>query len=83
MPSNTNISGQSKPIKDKETEYLTEDQAIHMYKKVESGSIINIDTIKQETEQDLDRLDDISGDINPYGYIIVNNAERQDKTYHK
>ena len=34
--------------------------------KVESGNVINIDTIKQEMEQDLDRLDDTSRDINPY-----------------
>ena len=46
---NANISGQSKSKKDKETKYLTEDQAKHIYKKVESGSVINIDTIKQET----------------------------------
>ena len=38
----------------------------HINKKVEFGSIINIDTIKQEREQDLERLDDTSGDINPY-----------------
>ena len=35
-----------------------------------------IDTIKQEKDQDLDRLDDTSGDINPYCEIIVNKAER-------
>ena len=29
-------------------------------------------------EQDLDRLDDTSGDINPYCDIIVNNAERKE-----
>ena len=32
--------------------------------------------IKQEMEQDLNRLDDTSGDINPYCKIIVNKAER-------
>ena len=42
------------------------------------GSIVNIDSIKQEMDQDLDRLDDTSGAINPYHDIIVNNAERQD-----
>ena len=43
-----NTSGQSKPIRDKETKCLTEDQANHRHKKVES--VINIDTIKQEME---------------------------------
>ena len=38
-----------------------------MYKKVESGNIININTLKQEIEQDqeLNNLDDMSRDINP------------------
>ena len=80
LPLNTNIGGQSNPIKDKETRYLTEDQAKHIYKKVELGSLINIDTIKQQMDQDqdLDRLDDTSGDINLYQELIVNNAEKVD-----
>ena len=72
------MGGQSKPIKDKEIKYLTEDQAKHIYKKVESGSVINVDTIKQEIDQDLNRLDDTSGDINPYQELIVNNVEKVD-----
>ena len=42
----------------------------------ESGNIININTLKQEIEQDqeLNRLDDTSRDINPYKELIVNNA---------
>ena len=63
-------------MKDKETKYLIEDQAKQIYKKVESGSVINIDTIKQEREQDLDRMDDASREINPYCDIKVNKAER-------
>ena len=31
-----------------ENKYLTEDQARHVYKKVESGNIVNINTLKQE-----------------------------------
>ena len=34
-------------------ETLTEDQARHEYKNVESGNIININTLKQEIDQDL------------------------------
>ena len=48
MPLNTSMGGQLKPIKDKETKYLTEDQARHIYKKLELGNVVNIDTIKQE-----------------------------------
>ena len=35
-----------------ENKYLTGDQARHVYKKVELGNIININTPKQEIEQD-------------------------------
>ena len=55
-----------------------EDQARHVYKKVESGNIINMNTLKPEIEQDqeLNKLDGTSGDINPYRELIVNNAEK-------
>ena len=82
MPLNTNIGGQIRPDKyeSKENKYLTEEQVIHVYKKVESGNIININTLtlKQEIEQDqeLSKLGDTSGDINPYRELIVNNAEQ-------
>ena len=57
-----------------------EDQAKHIYKKVELGNKINVATIKQEIDQDqeLDRLDDSSGDINPYRELVVNNPEKVD-----
>ena len=48
----------------------------HVYKRVESGSVINVNTIKPEIDQDIDRMDDTSGEINPYHKIIVNKAER-------
>ena len=67
MPINANISGQIRH---------TSSQAY--IKKVERGTIINIDTIKQEMDQDSNRLDDTSGDINPYHEIIVNNTEQHD-----
>ena len=55
---------------------LTDDQARHVYQKVESGSIINVDTIRQEINQDIDRIDGISGKINPYCKIVVNKVEK-------
>ena len=80
MPLNANIRGQIRSHKHKYEEniYLTEDQPRHIYKKVESGNIININTLKQEIDQDqeLNRLDDTSRDINPYKELIVNNAEK-------
>ena len=49
-----NIGGQitSHKNKYKQNKYLTEDQTRHVYKKIESGNIININTLKQEIEQD-------------------------------
>ena len=80
MPLNANIDEQITSHKNKyyKNKYLTEDQARHVYRKVESGNIININTLKQEIEQDqeINRLDDTSRDINPYTELIVNNVEK-------
>ena len=42
------------------------------------GEIINTDMIEQEIEQErqLDKMDDTSGETNPYRELIVNNAEK-------
>ena len=55
---------------------LTSRQADYIYKKVELGSLINKNTMKEEIDPDveLDRMDDNSGDKNPYRELIVNNA---------
>ena len=73
---NTNIGGQSKPNRSRESRHLTGEQARHMYKKVELGTIININTIWQKIDQDQEfkRLDDTGRHINPYRELIVNNA---------
>ena len=59
-------------------QYLTRDQTRHVYKKVETGESINTDTIQQEVEQEkqLNKLDDDSGEENPYRELIINNAEK-------
>ena len=61
-----------------EGQFLTREQASYVHKKVESGETINIDTIQQEMEQEeqLNKIDDISGETNPYRELIVNNAEK-------
>ena len=79
LPLNRKIGGQARYIKDKEAICPTEDQAKHIYKKVESENIVNIDAIKQEIEVDkLDKIDDNSGKINLYHKIITNQVERDD-----
>ena len=51
-------------------------QTKYVYKKVELGSLINKETIKEEIDLhvQLDRIDNDSGDEKPYKELIVNNA---------
>ena len=55
---------------------MTPQQTNFIYKKVELGSLINKSMIKEELDADveLDRMDDNSGDENPYKELIINNA---------
>ena len=57
-------------------ECLMPKQTKYIYKKVELGSLINKETIKEEIDLDteLRRVDDDSRDENPYKELIVNNA---------
>ena len=68
LPLNANVDGQMKSKRNKEDRHLTEDMAKHMYKMVELENITNINMIRQEKDQDqeLNRLDDTSGDVNRY-----------------
>ena len=49
-------------------QFLTSEQANYVYKKVETGKMINTDTIQQEIEQEeqLNRMDDTNRETNPY-----------------
>ena len=57
---------------------MTREQANFVYKKTESGEIINTETIQQELEckRQLGKIDDTSGDTNPYKELIANNADK-------
>ena len=59
-------------------QYLIRDQTKYIYTKVETGEMIITDMIQQEIEQEkqLSRIDDTSGETNPYKELIVNNAEK-------
>ena len=61
---------------------LTLRQADYIYRKVELGSLINKNTIKEEIDPDveLDRMDNNSGDENLYRELIVNNAGKIEST---
>ena len=62
---------------------MTEDQARHIYKMVEMDKIINIETMKQEIEDDKvtrNRLKEAEDDTesNPYQMAILNKTFRDD-----
>ena len=60
------------------SQYLMKEQTNHVYKKTESGGVINIETLHQELEQErqLNRIDDTSRETKPYKELIVNNQEK-------
>ena len=79
LPLDFRIGGQNKDSYPMVGQYLTRDQTRYiLYKKVETGEMINMDTIQQEIEQEkqLNRIDDDNGEINLYRELVVNNAER-------
>ena len=59
-------------------QYLTSKKANFVYKKTESGEMINTKTLQQELkhERQLKMIDVTSGDKNPYKEVIVKNAEK-------
>ena len=67
-------------IPDKEQRFLTEDQARHVYKKVEMDKVINIETMKQEIEDDKmtrNRLnEEDTTETNLYQKVILNNVHK-------
>ena len=72
------IDGQINYNRSSVGQFLTREQASYVYKKVESGETINVDIIQPEMEQEeqLNRIDDMSGETNPYRELIANNAEK-------
>ena len=61
---------------------LTPQQTDFIYRKVELGSLNKKETIREEldSEVELDKIDDNSGDENPYRELIVNNAYKIENT---
>ena len=57
---------------------MTREQANYVYKKTTLGEVLNTETLQHELEHErqLNRIDDTSGEINPYKELIVNNAEK-------
>ena len=78
LPLDSRIGGQERYNHPMVGQFLTREQTRYIYQKVETGEMINTDTIQQEIEQEkqLDKMDDTSGETNPYKELIVNNAEK-------
>ena len=68
LPLDSKIGGQVSHDRPKVGQFLTREQANYVYKKVETGEMINTDTIQQEMEQEeqLNKMDDMNGETNPY-----------------
>ena len=66
LPLDSRIGGQNKRNLTV-GQYLIRDQTRYIYKKIETGEMINTDTIQQEIEQEkqLSKIDDMNGEINP------------------
>ena len=78
---NTRNSGPVRYVKDKGIRCLNEDQVRHIYKKVESDSLVNVNTTKQEIEDDKltkDRNCLEEDNINPYQNVVLNKVYRDD-----
>ena len=78
LPLDSRIGGQNRDSHPTVGQYLTRDQTRHIYKKVDTGEIIYVDMVRHEIEQEkqLSRMDDDSGEVNPYRELMVNNAEK-------
>ena len=63
LPLDSEIGGQVDHVKPNVGQFLTREQANYIYKKVETGEIINTDTTQQEIQQEeqLNRIDDMNG----------------------
>ena len=72
------IGGQGRNDRPSTGQFLTREQTHYIYKKIETGEMINTDTLQQEMEQEeqLSKVDDTSGETNPYHELIVINAEK-------
>ena len=78
LPLDSRICGQGRNDRPSIGQFLTREQMKYIYRKVETGEIINTDTIEQEMEQEeqLSKIDDTNGETNPYQELVVNNAEK-------
>ena len=73
MPIESKTGGEITYIKNREAISLTEKEAKHVYKKVEEGKPVTMNTVPQRLDQGIDREDD-----NPYKMVILNKVLKQE-----
>ena len=68
LPPDSKIGGQGGNDKPSVGQFLTREQTNYIYKKIETGEMINMVMIQQEMEQEeqLSKIDDTSAETNPY-----------------
>ena len=77
MPNNCKRGGTSNNLRN--DVYLTEDQAKFVYKKVNAGKDINIETIKQEMEKEKLVKTEIANSSDAYQKAISNEVSKKEK----
>ena len=66
-------------VKDRKAICLTEEQKKYIYKKVELGGEINVDTMKQEIDnENLTATKTEEEEINPYHKVVLNNMYKDE-----
>ena len=82
LPFDDKTGGKVRYIQNKDAICLTENQARYMYKRVEQGSSIDTETMKQEIEQEkLVETETDKEHDNPYRRVILNKVyQDEDKT---
>ena len=75
LPLDSRIGRDSRPTVG---QFLTGEQAKYIYRKVETGEMLNTDTTEQQMEQEkqLSKIDNTNGETNPFQELVVNNAEK-------
>ena len=78
LPLDSRVGGQGRDDRPTVGQFLTREQTRYIYRKVETGEMINTDTIEQEMEleEQLSKIDDTSEEANPYQELVVNNTEK-------
>ena len=78
LPLDYRIGGQGRDNHPTVLQFLTREQTRYIYRKVETGEIINTDMIEQEIEQEkqLNKIDDTSREINPYQELKLTMQKR-------